>query len=198
MYYLRRRTIATPPSTSSVRLAGSGTASGLPRPAIWGLAPAAIFTYAPALARRCPLATRLLRRLICPHRPAGPGERRFRFWLTGGPADTVLTTLPRRALDRNEQPMALSFSPSGQGQKPSPLASLSDQAVVMTAAKQADDGGDIIIRLFEPTGKSRQTTLTVPAYGVRQRVNLGPFEINTLRIGPKGKITEVDLLERSV
>ena len=125
------------------------------------------------------------------------GERRFRFWLLAGQADQLMATLPRRALELNEQPMALSFSPSGEGEKPAVLASLADDVVVMTAAKQADDGRDLVVRLFEPTGQPRSTTLTLPALGVKCRLKLGAFEIKTLRINARsGKVRETDLLEQ--
>jgi alpha-mannosidase len=126
------------------------------------------------------------------------GERHFRFYLTAGPARQLLSSLPRRGLEQNEKPMALSFCPSGAGQAPAPLATLSDDVVVMTAAKPAQDGQELVIRLFEPTGKARTTTLSVPAFGVSQAVRLGRFEIKTLRISRTGQVVETDLLERPI
>ena len=48
----------------------------------------------------------------------------------------------------------------------------------------------------EPTGKARQTVLSLPAIGKKIKLNLAGFEIKTLRINPKsGKYTETNLLE---
>jgi len=66
----------------------------------------------------------------------------------------------------------------------------------MTALKLAEDGDELIVRLFEPTGKQRSTTLMIPGLGVREKVRLGAFEIKTLKIGLRtGKVEEADLME---
>jgi alpha-mannosidase len=97
----------------------------------------------------------------------------------------------------NEPPFALCFSPSNAGDKPQPGAVLSDQTTQLAAFKRAEDGKDLIIRLFEPTGRKRSTTLSLPFAGARKKVNLSPFEIKTLRFNPnRRRFIEVDLLER--
>jgi len=65
--------------------------------------------------------------------------------------------------------------------------------------KRAEDGRGLIIRLFEPTGKKRKTTLSLPWAKARKTVTLSPFEIRTFRFRPRaGTFEEVDLLERPV
>jgi alpha-mannosidase len=67
----------------------------------------------------------------------------------------------------------------------------------MSAFKKAEKSNDYIVRLFEPTGEARKTTLILPAVGMRQKLTFGPFEIKTLRINPKAKtIKEINLMER--
>ncbi|HEX42833.1 MAG TPA: alpha-mannosidase [Phycisphaerales bacterium] len=125
------------------------------------------------------------------------GERLFHFWLDGGRAGERLRHIDREALARNERPVALSFNPPAQGVLPRPLAVLSDDVVQIMAIKQAENGRGLIIRLFEPTGRGRTTTLTLPALKKKIRVELGGFEIRTLRIDPRtGKHVDADLLER--
>lgn len=125
------------------------------------------------------------------------GERVFRFWFDGGRREPRLTAVDRESLAKNERPFALAFFPSGQGKRPLPFVELSDDAVQITAIKKADDGRDLIIRLFEPTGKKRKTTLSLPWASARKAVTLSPFEIRTLRFDPNsGTFTDVDLLER--
>lgn len=125
------------------------------------------------------------------------GERVFRFWLNGGPTRERLDAIDREALVRHERPFALSFYPPGTGKRPKPAVVLSDDVVQVSAIKRAEDGDDIIIRLFEPTGHWHATTLTLPALGLKAKVDLSPFEIKTLRVNVKRrKIAEVNLLEQ--
>ena len=98
---------------------------------------------------------------------------------------------------KNETPFALSFYPSGKGKPPKALAVLSDNVVQITAMKQAARGRDLILRLFEPTGRKRSTELSLPVHKKKIQVELSPFEIKTLRVRARdGKISEVDLLEQ--
>ncbi|MGE5532422.1 MAG: glycoside hydrolase family 38 C-terminal domain-containing protein, partial [Bacteroidota bacterium] len=127
------------------------------------------------------------------------GERIFRFWLNAGPAEERLAAVDREALVHNEKPMALSFFPSGEGTKPGPFVTLSDDVVQLSALKQSDDGKRIVVRLFEPTGKGRTTILAIPPLKVKQKVTMGAFEIKTLAIEPEtGKVTETNLAEETL
>ncbi len=124
------------------------------------------------------------------------GERLYRCWLNAGPAAERLARLDREALAHNQAPMALSFFPSGQGTPPLPLVRVLDDVTQVTAIKAAETGRELVIRLFEPTGTPRQTTIEVPPIGVVGPVSLGAFEIKTLRIDLGGlQVVETDLLE---
>jgi alpha-mannosidase len=127
------------------------------------------------------------------------GERLFRFWLNAGPADERLARVDREALARNEKPMALSFFPSGQGESPLPLVRVSDDLTQIMAAKRSEDGAALVLRLFEPTGEGRETTMEVPSLGIAERLKLGAFEIRTLRVdlGTR-RVVEANLLEEPV
>lgn len=124
------------------------------------------------------------------------GERLYRFWLNGGRVAERLTAIDREALARNEKPFALSFFPHGNGTRTQPGAILSDDVIQMAAFKQAEDGRGYIIRLFEPTGQARTTTLAIPALNLTADVALGAFEIKTLFLDPLAStLTEGDLME---
>jgi len=124
------------------------------------------------------------------------GERSFRFWLNGGPVDDRLSQVDREALLHNERPIALTCYPSGEGSRPKAGVRLSDAVVQVTAFKQAEEGEELIIRLFEPTGRPRTTTLSLPFVPASTRVRLAAFEIKTLRFDRRTKrFTAVDLLE---
>jgi alpha-mannosidase len=124
------------------------------------------------------------------------GERLFRFWLNAGPTEERLAAVDREALAHNEQPMALSFFPSGTGDKPGPFATLTDRVVQMTALKRSEDGKRLIVRLFEPTGQKRATTLSIPSLQLKARLRFTPFEIKTLAVDPQsGFWSETNLME---
>ncbi|HQK96048.1 MAG TPA: glycosyl hydrolase-related protein, partial [Armatimonadota bacterium] len=128
------------------------------------------------------------------------GERVFRFWINGGPAEARLAAVDREAQVHQQCPFVLSFRPSGTGERPKPLVTLSDDAVVLSAAKRAEgDDEALILRLYEPTGQGRETRLSLPWLGGELSVALSPFEVKTLRVNPDtGEVTETDLLEQGV
>jgi D-alanyl-D-alanine carboxypeptidase len=74
---------------------------------------------------------------------------------------------------------------------------LDDKVIVAVAAKKAENDNSLILRLFEPTGKSRTSTLLLPGFTKRVKLKFAPFEIKTLKISPNGSVKQVDLLERS-
>ena len=124
------------------------------------------------------------------------GEHLFRFWLNGGGERDRLTAVDREAAAHNERPYALAYWPPSGGGPPKAGPALSDRAVQVTAFKRAEDGDDLIVRLFEPTGRRRRTTLTLDCCGAKTSIRMEPFEIKTLRLDPRsGRFSEVDLLE---
>jgi alpha-mannosidase len=125
------------------------------------------------------------------------GEHVFHFWLNGGPAAERLAAIDREATVHHEGPMALVAFPAGGGRPAVPGATLSDGVVQMPAMKMAEDGRRLIVRLFEPTGVRRSTTLAIPALGVTAEVALSPFEVRTLAVDlANGELYQTDLLEK--
>ena len=93
--------------------------------------------------------------------------------------------------------MALSFYPAGSGVKPPAGVLLSDPVILLMAFKKAEDGDGYLIRLFEPTGTARSTTLSIPALDLEETIALKAFEIKTLHFSADTKsVEERDLLER--
>ena len=125
------------------------------------------------------------------------GERLFRFWVNAGPRTKRLESVDREALVHNERPFALPFYPSGAGDAPKAGVLLSDDVIQLAAFKKAEESEDYILRLFEPTGTKRTTTLSAPCLGLERRIEMNPFEIKTLRLRPGSRtLIEVNLLER--
>ncbi len=97
---------------------------------------------------------------------------------------------------KNEKLYALSFFPHGGESQPRPGLLLDDDVVQVTAFKQAEDGRGYIIRLFEPTGLARATTISVPSMGLSAPIALKGFEIKTLRLdSDAATLTETSLME---
>ncbi|WP_221469117.1 glycoside hydrolase family 38 N-terminal domain-containing protein [Cohnella nanjingensis] len=126
------------------------------------------------------------------------GERRYTFWLNAGTAKERIGRVDREALVRHERPYALSFFPHGDGTMPETAMVLEDQTVQLAAFKKAEKSEAFVIRLFEPTGRSRQTTLRLPTLGLVVPIALGAYEIKSLLIDTKTKsVQECDLMEQT-
>lgn len=125
------------------------------------------------------------------------GERVFNFWFNGRNLEERLEKIDREALVRNEKPFILSFFPSGEGEKPLPAVILNDDAIQMTAFKKAESTDDYIIRLFEPTGDKRCTTICIPFLDIEKNIELSSFEIKTIKVDIRNKcLEEVNLMEK--
>ena len=128
------------------------------------------------------------------------GERLFRFWFNAGPLAERMDAVDREALARNQKPFVLSFFPTGAGTAPAlPVVTLEDDVTVLSAFKEAEDGNGHILRIFEPTGRARETVVNLPPLGIRQPVSFGAFEVKTLRLFPGAKaLVETDMMENSL
>ncbi len=125
------------------------------------------------------------------------GERLFHFWLDAGDAVNHLQNIDSRANEVNEKPFALSFFPCGLGNECKPGIELSNPSIQMTTLKKAESSNDLILRLFEPTGKKQETNVNVPFLDYEFKIDLNPFEIKTVKINPETKqYVLVDLMEQ--
>jgi alpha-mannosidase len=107
--------------------------------------------------------------------------------------------IDREALVRNETPYVLAYFPPGGGKKALPGIVVDGDAVEVAAFKRSEDGRDVVVRLFEPTGSTRTAVVKLPAFGAGARIKarLKGFELRTLRFDRRAKrFAEADLLER--
>jgi alpha-mannosidase len=125
------------------------------------------------------------------------GERLYRFWIQGGRLDERLTAIDREALAHNETPVVLSFFPVGGGEPAGAFITLSDEVVLLSALKKAEDGAGLILRLFNPTAENRRTWVKIASLGINQEVHLSAFEIRSFRTADKSWV-ETDLMENAL
>ena len=126
------------------------------------------------------------------------GERTFTFWLNAGAVADLMPRADRVALQRNEQPPALSFFPSGAAETKhlASLVEIAGDRVVLTAAKKAERGDDLVLRFFEPAGCAASATVRLPWAKVAMDLEWTPFEIKTVVYSPRsGEWCETNLLE---
>ncbi|MDF2686608.1 MAG: alpha-mannosidase [Clostridia bacterium] len=128
------------------------------------------------------------------------GERFYSFIINAGGIEEIKGKIARSADIFNEKPMALSFYPSGEGEKTASAITLSGSIVQLPVFKKALDGKGYIIRLFNPSDKASEVTLTSPVLKINEELSLKqsllikPFEIKTLRIAD-GRLSECMLTE---
>ncbi len=76
------------------------------------------------------------------------------------------------------------------------LLQLSDDIVQVTTVKKSQQGNNLVVRLFEPTGFDRSTRLRIPSMDLDEKIELEGFEIKTLLINIENRnITHANLLE---
>jgi len=70
--------------------------------------------------------------------------------------------------------------------------------VVLSALKEAEDGGALIVRCYESEGREVAATIELPRWSRRIEASFGACEIKTFHVpdDPHVPVTEVDLLER--
>jgi len=71
------------------------------------------------------------------------------------------------------------------------------ETVILTVAKQAEDDDSLLLRMYEAYGQDTRATVSVQAPRLRAQVDLGHYEIKTLKLRPGGRaLVETDMLER--
>jgi alpha-mannosidase len=69
--------------------------------------------------------------------------------------------------------------------------------VVISAIKQAEDGDDTIVRLYETAGRTSTAHVDLKFANAKWTGTFHPFEIKTIRINAKtSAISEVNILEQ--
>ena len=113
------------------------------------------------------------------------------------PSKERLEKIGNESLIKNEKPFALSFFPGGEGKTPKSFSVLNKKMIEISAIKKAQNNNDWIIRLFNSSSKKQSAQLKLSVLKLNQKLSFRPFEIKTLRISNRGKVSEVNLIEEA-
>ena len=83
------------------------------------------------------------------------GERIFRIWVKGGKTSDRLLQVDREAQIKNEAPVVLSCSPSGNGKKPD-TGTVEDDKTDKTAESETEDASDDEITISDETEETEE------------------------------------------
>lgn len=126
------------------------------------------------------------------------GRQTFSCRLMPHPGGWAEGDVPRLAAELDQPPTALMES-AHAGPLPQCASFLSTDVgnVVLSALKEAEDGGAAILRCHETTGAATPATIRLPLWGRTIEREFGPWEIVTFRIpdDPEAPVREVNLLE---
>lgn len=125
------------------------------------------------------------------------GRQERRFWLLAGRGSYTEHALDRRA-EELQTPAEYVMDSAHHGTQAweQSFLEIMPGNVWVLAIKRAEAAPDqTIIRLQERSGKATQATLQSAVLGLNRTVELAPWEIKTLLVGPAGKLREVNLLE---
>jgi alpha-mannosidase len=74
------------------------------------------------------------------------------------------------------------------------LMTVEPRNIILGSLKVAEDGDDLIIRLYESEGKATEATVNIMGHTITTL--LTPYELKTLKLDSSGNVKETDLLER--
>lgn len=107
------------------------------------------------------------------HEHIDMGERDFEFRIT---ADNDY--LDCAAEEYNMKPFAISFFPSGDGEKQDTEISIKNRNIIMTRCTK-DEDGKLLIRMYNTLNRPEETDIIVK--GIQSHITFNPFEIKTFR-----------------
>jgi len=127
------------------------------------------------------------------------GRQAFTCRLVPHKGDWSGAGLTRKAYELNMQPLFIAES-SHSGSLPKEMRGIKvdPESVIASVVKQAEDGGGIIVRCYESSGKPAEARIELPLLGTRQfKAVFSPFEIKTFLVpADRSKpVIEVNLLE---
>lgn len=125
------------------------------------------------------------------------GLQEFRYRLLPHGGSWQQAAAPQVGLDLNVPLIGLLESNhAGNLAATASLLSLSAPNVLLSAVKQAEEGGEIILRAYEAHGQATECEFTWVPTVTNWRAAFRPYEVKTFALTECSGVTEVDLLER--
>ena len=109
------------------------------------------------------------------------GRRKFRFCINMGGADDRLSHIAQEATIFHEKPLAVAFSPSGEGGESGSSITLSNPAITLISLRKAENGY-YKLRLFENTGAENTVEVSFPAMNITREFSFQPFEVKYIEL----------------
>lgn len=112
------------------------------------------------------------------------GERDFELRIVFGECKTSDAV---EAQKFNEEPMILSFFPSGSdAPKFAPMIVLDNEKIEMSALKIAENGNGFLVRLFNPMSESAECTVRSELFGIEEVMTFGKYEVKSFIVSNSG------------
>ena len=109
------------------------------------------------------------------------GRRKFRFCINMGGADDRLSHIAQEATIFHEQPLAVAFSPSGEGGEIGAGITLSNPVISLVSFRKAENGC-YKLRLFENTGAENTVEVYFPTMNITKAFSFHPFEVKCIEL----------------
>ena len=117
------------------------------------------------------------------------GGRDFSFRIEAGARKERFERIAQDADLFLQAPMAAQVFPGKTGGQETgartgcraPFVTLDNPAVELAAARELKESGEYLLRLFESSGSAQTACLCLPKAGIKQALELKPFEIRTFR-----------------
>ncbi len=124
------------------------------------------------------------------------GEQRVRLALSPHAGDWTPADPVRRAAMLNAPSLAREIAPhTGSWTRAASFVGCSAPNVALTVLKQAEKGGDWILRGYETAGKETEAQIELGMEGSSWAVKWQPHQIKTLRLSREGGLVETNMLE---
>jgi len=124
------------------------------------------------------------------------GERTFKFGVNIDNYDDRKKNINLEALYKNEELFFLQLFPSGENNVRESFITVTNPDIEMSAVKKSESENNIIVRLFDSSGKRSTGLINIPILKLQKSLNLSPFEIKTFIINIDQKsINEIDVME---
>jgi alpha-mannosidase len=108
------------------------------------------------------------------------GLREFKFIYNFSDSKSRFDNIEFESLINHQEPYAMSFFPTGNGAPPIDFLKIDNKKIAVSAYKPAEKIKDCyVLRLYNSVNGTETATLDFPAFNLKERVELKPFEFQS-------------------